>query len=152
MFPLIVYGFWFAGVVRWPWSPQGCPLYPTTCDPKLRTDHPPPATTGGSGSATNTHRHTVKARTEQDTGRNYLDCNALLIVCVFVFANSLMVRRVLPVYTPATACPRRKLPAITGRTLELQPSLCQGPLSRQVPPLINNPLILFCLLVFFPPP
>lgn len=47
---------WFSGAVPWPWSPQGCPRFPTTCAPKLLTDPPLPATTGGSGSATDTQK------------------------------------------------------------------------------------------------
>lgn len=65
------------------------------------------------------------------------------LVCVFVFFSPTE-RRASPVYTPATACLRKKLPAITGRIRTPQPFLCPGPQFHQVSPLQPRPLALLC--------
>lgn len=127
--------------MRWPWSPQGCPRSPTTCACKLWTDPPFPATTGGSGSATDTHKHKhTYSNTLRWGGGNFL---LTYLVCVFVFFSPTE-RRASPVYTPATACLRKKLPAITGRIRTPQPFLCPGPQFHQVSPLQPRPLALLC--------
>lgn len=42
---------WVAETVQGCWSPRGCPRSSTMCDQQRRTDCPPAATPGGSGSA-----------------------------------------------------------------------------------------------------